>query len=357
MSYRVAVIGLNHYHVTGWVESLAQLPGRVEVVALYDPDPARGTRLAPDHSDPSLSTTLPAWAAELPFETDLDALIRNHNPDVALLTLSNIAAPAAVIKLAQAGVHILTDKPLARTAPEAEPAVAAARASGVKLAVALTRRYGRGWQDAAAMIANGRLGRLLSTEAIFVTSSVQVRDPANLIFDGNAMGGGVLHWLGVHDLDLLLWLSGEPVVEVQAMAGTVDRSVSVEDVISMSLRYRSGAVGTVHYAYALPRPGGEGYLALRGSNASIRLEPSGALTVIGPGDIGDPVMTQQTTYETRNMPGYGAIGAAIIDDLLRAIEEDRDPLATGENVLGALRLIDAAYESARSGHRVRLDQW
>ncbi|MCC6792279.1 MAG: Gfo/Idh/MocA family oxidoreductase [Thermomicrobiales bacterium] len=354
MNHRVAVIGLNHYHVTGWVESLAQLRDRVEIVALYDPDPARGRRLAPDHTDPSLSAALPGWAADLPFVTDLDTLIREHRPDVALVTLPNIDAPAAVTRLANAGIHILSDKPLARTAPEAEPAVAAARANGVKLAVALTRRYGRGWQDAAALIANGRLGRLLSSEAIFVTSSVAVRDPHNLIFDGEAMGGGVLHWLGVHDLDLLLWLSGEPVVEVQAMTGTVDTSVAVEDVISMAIRYASGAVGTVHYAYALPRPGGEGYLALRGSEASIRLEPSGTLTVIGPGDVSDPVMTQQTTYESRRLPGYGAVGATIIDDLLRAIDEDRDPLATGENVLGALRLIDAAYESARTGARVRL---
>lgn len=354
--FRVAVVGLNHYHVTGWVESLAQLPNRVDVVALYDSDPVRGERLAPDHADPHLSPALPAWTADLPFETDLDRLIRDHRPEVALVTLPNADAPAAVARLARAGIHALVDKPLARTAAEAECAVAAARASGTKLAVAFTRRYGRGWQDAAALIANGRLGRLLSSEAIFVTSSVAVRDPANMLFNRTAMGGGVLHWLGVHDLDLLLWLGGEPIVEVQAMTGTVGSAIAVEDVISMAVRYASGAIGTVHYAYALPRSGGEGYLALRGSRGSIRIEPNGALSWTGPGDAKDPVISQQTTYETRKLPGYGAVGVTIIDDLLRAIEEDRDPLATGENAVRSLRLIDAAYESARTGTRVRLDE-
>ena len=353
--YRVAVVGLNHYHVTGWVESLGELTGRVEVVALHDPDPRRGELLAPDHADPHLSQTLPAWAADVPFDSDLARLIREHKPDVALVTLPNADAPAAVERLAAANVHVLVDKPLARTAAEAQRAASAARSAGVKLAVALTRRHGRGWQDAAALISAGRLGRLLSSEAIFVTSSVAVRDPDNLIFDHAAMGGGVLHWLGVHDLDLLLWLSGEPIVEVQAMAGTVGSDLlDVEDVISMAVRYASGAIGTVHYAYALPRPGGEGYLALRGSRGSIRIQPDGTLAWLGPGDASDPVITQQTTYETRRVPGYGAVGVVIIDDLLRAIEEDRDPLATGEHVTQALRVIDAAYDSARSGARVRL---
>jgi hypothetical protein len=197
----------------------------------------RGKRLAPDHSDPHLSAALPSWVAGLLFETDLSCLIREHRPDLALVTLPNSEASAAIEQLAVAGVHVLVDKPLARTAAEAERAVSAARVAGVKVTVGLTRRYGRGWQDAAALIASGRLGRLHSSEAIFVASSVAVRDPSNLIFDRAAMGGEVLHWLRVHDLDLLLWLTGEPIVEVQAMAGTLGSDqIDVEDVISMAIR-------------------------------------------------------------------------------------------------------------------------
>ena len=56
------------------------------------------------------------------------------------------------------------------------------------------------------------------------------------------------------------------------------------------------------------------------------------------------------------MPGYGAGGLAIIDDLLRAIADDRDPLATGEDLVRALRVIDAAYRAAESGLRVRVEE-
>ena len=351
---RVAIVGLNHYHVTGWVETLAEFSDRLEIVALYDEDPERGLKLRPDHTDPHLSRSLPAWAAEIPFFDDLAALIRDATPDIAVVTLPNRAAPAAVERLAQAGVHLMVDKPGARTATEAAHAFGIAREAGVKVAVAFTRRYGRGWQDAKAMIDAGRLGLLITTEAIFITSSVPVRDPSNAIFRRDLMGGGVLHWLGVHDLDLLLWLTGESIVEVQAMCATSVAGVDVEDVVSMTVRYRSGAIGTVHYAYALPRAGGEGYLALRGSNGSITLSPDGTLTWTGPGSAGDPVLTQTNTYESRTAPGYGAAGAAIIDDLLRAIDEDREPLANGEAATEALRVIDAAYRSTVEGRRIHV---
>ena len=138
-----------------------------------------------------------------------------------MVTLPNQLAPDAVVELANSGCHVLVDKPGAVDAAGAERSVIAARTNGVKMAVAFTRRHGRSWQQVARDIRDGRLGRLLSSEAIFVTSSVPVRDPRNLIFDREQMGGGILHWLGIHDIDLILWLSGEPIVELQAMTATM----------------------------------------------------------------------------------------------------------------------------------------
>jgi predicted dehydrogenase len=351
----LGVVGLEHYHVTGWVESIEQFPDQIEIVALYDPNPALGERLAPAHHDPNLSQALAPSYRQLPFTTDLDDLIRRHRLDLALVTLPPATAPAAIATLARAGIHLLIDKPAARTAAEAEAAFAVVRETGVKAAVGLTKRLGPGWQAARAMVESGRLGRLFAAEAIFATSSVRVRDPRNQIFSRALSGGGVLHWLGVHDLDLLLWLTGDQVVEVQAMAGTVNgEPIDVEDVISLALRFASGAIGTVHYAYVLPRPGSDGYVALRGSGGSIKITPTGNVTWIGPGSAIEPVMVEELTYSVAKLPGYGTAGAALVDDLLHAIEEDRDPLANGAHVTEALRIIDAAYRAAETGTRVKV---
>lgn len=350
--WRVIVAGLNHYHVTGWVESLGTLADRIDVVGRCDPDPGRQRVPGPDHIDPNLAPAFPAWFMALPFDTNLDAAIERHRPDIALITLPNALAPDAIEACARRGVHLLVDKPGARTAAEAERAFGAARDAGVTVAVGLTRRYGRGWQDVAAMRQAGRLGRLLSTEAIFVTSSVDVRGTANPIFRRDEMGGGVLHWLGIHDLDELMWLTGERIVEVQAMTATVGTgAIDVEDVVSTSVRYESGAIGTVHAAYALPAPGGEGYVALRGTAGSVNIQPNGNWSWAGRASPHDPARGQQVTYDPAPTTGYGPIGAVVIDDLLRAIGEDRPPLANGQHVTDALRVIDAMYTSATTGRR------
>lgn len=352
---RVVVVGLNHYHVTGWVGSLGALADWIEVVARFDPDPARANALAPDHVDPSLAQTFPGWFNALPYEADLMTLIERHQPDIALVTLPNDEAPVAIETLAGAGVHLLVDKPTARTYDEAARAFAAVDQSGVRAAVALTRRYGYGWREVAALIATGTLGRLLTTEAVFVTSSVRVRDPANLIFDRGRMGGGVLHWLGIHDLDALQWLTGEQIVAVQAMTAVRDGSgVDVEEVVSASVRYASGTVGTVHYSYALPRPGGEGYVAIRGTNGSVKILPDGSWTLMLAGPVDDPLRAKSVTYETGPSTGYGAIGVVILRDLLDAIAEKRSPLGTGSDVVSALRVIDAMYEAAETGRVVEV---
>ncbi|MCO5220344.1 MAG: Gfo/Idh/MocA family oxidoreductase [Thermomicrobiales bacterium] len=355
-SLRTVVAGLEHYHVTGWAETLGLFPDRIEVVGRFDPDSTRADRDRPAFVDPHLPESFPAWFQQVPFYADLDRMLRDTRPDLAMVTLPNRIAPDAIVALTQAGCHVITDKPGALDAAGAGRAVDAARANGVKLAVAFTRRYGRPWQQVASEIARGRLGHILSSEAIFVTSSIPVRDPANPIFDREAMGGGILHWLGIHDIDLIQWLSGESIISVQAMAATMSASaVNVEDTISIQFRLSGGAVGTMHFAYALPRPGGAGSFALRGTDAAVTIDAAGTTEWIGPGSIANPLQSEQLTSDVVRLPGYGSAGAAIVSDMLDAIARDRGPLDPGENARDALRVVDAAYESARTGRAVDID--
>lgn len=352
---RVGVVGLGHYHVTGWVETIEGFPDELEIVALYDPDPDLARTLAPPHHDPSLRPSLGDRYRQLPFETSLADLIERHAIDLALVTLPNVDAPAAIELLARAGIHLVVDKPAARSAPEARRAFDAIRAAGVRAVVGLTRRYSPAAQTAQRLVASGRLGRLVSAEAIFATSSVPVRDPRNRLFDAALSGGGILSWLGIHDLDSLLWLSGEPVVEVSAMAGQVgDPGLEVEDVISVALRFAGGAIGTVHHAYALPARGYRSRLALRGLEASVELGLDDELVILTAGGADGGLREERTSFDVPPVPGYGATGRAAVLDLLDAIPTGREPLANGDALVRALELIDAAYASAQTGRTVRL---
>lgn len=354
---RTVVVGLNHYHVTGWVESLAGFKDDIEIVGRYDPDPARASAIAPDFSDPNLPQFFPGWFSPVPFWDDLDQMVAEVEPQLALITLPNVAVSDAVARLGAAGTHLLVDKPGGAKAVDAEAAMNAARGRGVKVAVAFTRRHGHPWQRVAGEIESGRLGRVMTVEALFTTSSVEVRDPANHIFDRSLMGGGILSWLGVHDIDLIHWLTGQRIVLVQAMSAiATPAAIDVEDTISVAFRLKDGALGTMHFAYALPRQGGEGYVAIRGTKASVRIDATGATTWIGAGTAADPLLTESAMSESIRLPGYGAAGSLIIQDLLGAIAEDHEPRATGEHAVAALKVIDAAYASAsQAGKRVAID--
>ena len=98
---RVGVVGLAQYHVTGWVETLEGFPDELEIVALHDPDPSAAGRWRRSHHDPSLRPGLGEAYRGVPFETSLERLIAGHDLDIALVTLPNADAPAAIERLAR----------------------------------------------------------------------------------------------------------------------------------------------------------------------------------------------------------------------------------------------------------------
>jgi predicted dehydrogenase len=307
--------------------------------------------------DPSLSRELAPKYRALPFYSDLDRLIAEQKLDLALVTLQPRDAPAAMEKLAAAGVHMLADKPVAKNAAEMRRAAEAVRKAGVKASVGLGKRLTAGWLDGRRMIEEGRLGKLLSAEALFTTSSVAVRDPRNHLFSADRSGHGILHWLGVHDVDALLWMSGEAIVEVQAMtANVLGEKIEVEDAISVAFRFAGGGLGTLHFVNAFPRPNSDGYMAFRGQKGSVKIGSDGTLTWVGPGTREEPLLTEERRYEFWNAGGYGAAALIQINDLLTAVRTGGPTFVTLDDMVRTLEVIDAAYESAASGRRVAIPQ-
>jgi predicted dehydrogenase len=180
-----------------------------------------------------------------------------------------------------------------------------------------------------------------------------VRDPANHLFDPSRSAGGILAWLGIHDLDTLPWLAGEAVVEVSAVMARVGHpDLAVEDVASVALRFGGGAVATLHHAYALPARGYRSHFALRGLDGSIELGPGERLTTLLAS--ADGLQEETVEFDDPDVPGYGATGRAAVADLLAAIDEGREAEANGEHLVAALALIEAAYRSAREGRVIRM---
>ena len=238
---RLAHIGVAYPHGDGYIETLLLMPG-IELVALYDPDPAAARAL------------LPPEFQGLGVYDDFDEVLRKERPEAVLITQPNDTTARFITQAAEAGVHVFAEKPCARTAAELMPAIEAVRKSGVRFSTGYTRRVSPAGIAIKEIIERGVLGSLVSIEASWVTTSVQSRGPDNPMFSAERNGGGILHWLGCHWLDFMRWSTSAEVSEVSAILDTLSgEQIDVEDTAAVSLRFDNGMIGSLHCTYAIDK--------------------------------------------------------------------------------------------------------
>jgi predicted dehydrogenase len=281
--------------------------------------------------------------------------------DAVSVALPNyLHAPVAIAAL-RAGLHVLTEKPMAINAREAEEMLQAARQADRKLMVHFNYRFSAPSQFLKRYVDEGNLGRIYYAH----TRWLRARGIPNLggwFGQKSKSGGGPLIDLGVHRLDLALWLMGYPrAISVSAatydllgarLASLSRAAYDVEDLAVALVRLENGATLNLEVSWAggtdkredmltgiygtegaaIQRNSGEGYdfeaLALR--------DVAGHLTQVSP-----KLYPQQTP--------------SAIDHFVDCVIRDCPPEASAEEGVEMMRIIDAIYASAREGREVRLD--
>ncbi|MHB1294962.1 MAG: Gfo/Idh/MocA family protein [Anaerolineae bacterium] len=339
---RLALVGIDHPHAAGYRETVQQMP-EVEIVGLYDPDPASSASQLDE----------PLW--RLPLYSDLEELLRRERPEAALIALPNDATPQAIIACAQAGVHVFAEKPCARTAAEFLLAAEALERAGVQFCTGYARRIMPIGQMIKSVVDEGLLGRLVSIEARWIATSVALRHPEHFLFSQARSGGGMLHWLGSHWLDLMRWCTSSEVAEVAATLSTSsDAGIDVEDTASLALRYDNGMLGSLHCAYVTDRSSDQLYFGLRGTQGWLHWERSGPeLVVHSTHPAWAAASTRTLRVEADTTPGYlGAGGVYMFRRFFAAFREGAEPLFRPVDALRVLEVLDAAHASERSGRRI-----
>ena len=339
---RLAHIGVAYPHGDGYIETLLLMPG-IELVALYDPDPAAARAL------------LPPEFQGLGVYDDFDEVLRKERPEAVLITQPNDTTARFITQAAEAGVHVFAEKPCARTAAELMPAIEAVRASGVRFSTGYTRRVSPAGIAIKEIIERGVLGRLVSIEASWVTTSVQSRGPDNPMFSAERNGGGILHWLGCHWLDFMRWSTSAEVLEVSAILDTLSgEQIDVEDTAAVSLRFDNGMIGSLHCTYAIDKMPHQLFFGLRGSDGWLRWDyMGGEVEVRSARADWSAGVTQVLRFETDDVGGYEmGDGVAVLRRFVESIREDRPAAMSPIDALRILEIIDAAHESSRTGRRV-----
>ena len=256
------------------------------------------------------------------------------------------------IAAASSGKHVLVEKPMALSLPDADAMIAACRENGVQLGVCLQRRAEPLFRRVHDAIHGGDLGEI----TLGVVTMPYYRDePYYAQADWRGTwemdGGGVLMNQGIHIIDLLLWFLGDP-VDVHAFADSRHRSVEIEDTAGAVLRFANGAVATITATVAT-EPGFPHRLEVYGTNGGIQIEGESVLRW-GLADAARetvepwPVATEQVDAGMAGDPrGISTSGhIAILKDFISGIRRGEDPVIDGTEGRRSLATILAVYEDS-----------
>lgn len=344
--FRLAMLGVDHPHGAGWRESLAQLPDEIDVVAFV---PRFG----------GATTSLEERYAHLPRLAAMDDLLRWGEFDGALVCLPNNESPSAMLALAQAGKHILAEKPAAASSEDFAPVAAAIDKAGVAFQSGYLWRYDELAERLRRMIREGQFGKLISVEMSYVTSDIRRRGPEHYLFDPALSGRGFFNWLACHWLDLLLYITDRPVTAVTARVGTFGvTETPVEDGGVAICDLEGGGLATFLGGYWLPRWAGESHWTIRGSERWVHWYPNrpgtgGALEIHGP----QPqflAMDETFSLPPDPTPGYGGQRMLrLLRDWVAVARGQRQACRnTPQTTLDSLQILDSIYASSDRGERI-----
>jgi predicted dehydrogenase len=237
------------------------------------------------------------------------------------------------IAAAEAGKHVLCEKPLALDVPECERILSAARRHGVRLGVAYYRHHYPVVARLRKLLASRELGSpVLVLAQAFAHFDPPADHPRSWLLRKAESGGGPMFDFGCHRLEILLDLLG-PVAEVRGFLANVRLSErDVEDTCVAHLRFRNGAdaVLTVSHAICEPRDTLEVYGTAGSAHVPVLNE--GLLRIV----------TAEGAREEAHPP-HPNLHQPLVDDFVAAVREGREPVVTGEIGLEVSRVLAAIY--------------
>ncbi|MDQ4138045.1 MAG: Gfo/Idh/MocA family oxidoreductase [Actinomycetota bacterium] len=340
------------------MKAYAELPG-VELVAISGKERALGLSLCEEFGVPLF---VDDWS-DLLERTDLDV--------VSIAVPTYLHAPVGIAAL-ERGIHVLTEKPMARSAGEAAQMVQAARTAGRVLDVAFNHRRRGDIEALRGLITEGRIGSPYHARASWMRRQ-GIPKLGSWFTNREMAGGGALLDIGVHVLDYALYALGEPDVRsVSAVThaalgsrglGGSDRETAlagssefeVEDMAAAFVRFADGSALVLETSWAAFRdPVDLMDITVLGSDGGAELSIVGA-TALEAAEIRvyRDENGRHADYRVPTRPGRGHI--KVVDDFIAAVRTPEDwGRHDGARALVRAEIIDACYRSAADGREVML---
>lgn len=362
MDQKVLRIGVIGCGIAQWhLEGFATEP-RAKVIAIAGLDTDRCVQLAQKFDIPNVYT-------------DYKELLANPDIDAVSVAVPNFLHHPIALAAAKAGKHILMEKPLARNEQEGQEMIDAAKEAGVNLSIIFNRRSRTDMRVLEKHIQEGGLGEIYHAKAFWLRRS-RIPGLGGWFTKKEQAGGGPLIDLGVHVLDMALYLMGNPKVLAVSAAtyaeigpqgrgqwkgnrfkSTEGVHYEVEDMATAFLRLEGGKTLTLDVSWALHTKATDDFgVTVYGNKGGAELyveeyASTGTLTLIG--NVGGADAITNPIFESE-APSAGH--ANVIHDWVEELLGGEGRAPSGEEGLDRTRVIDAIYKSAAEGREIRLDQ-
>jgi predicted dehydrogenase len=279
---------------------------------------------------------------------DVPTLLTKEKPHMALVSMEARLAPPLIDAALEAGCHVLCEKPSCVRAENFESLVKKAERNHRHLMLALANRVHAPVREARRIIKEGLLGKLYGLEVHLVADQSRLKREAyrrEWYCSKARGGGGNLIWLGIHWLDLALFITGHKVKKAAGFAGLVGgQPLDIEDSASVALQFDDGTFGTMTAGYYLDR-GYQSHLQVWGEQGWLRLASMEEL----PLEWYSTKDRKRAEIQRYEYPKEQRSYTPFVRAAVRASAGLEPAPITGAEGLHVLRTIFAFYEAAKSG--------
>ena len=288
-------------------------------------------------------------------------MLADEQIDAVSVCVINTEHARVSIQALNAGKHVLCEKPMASTLEECIAMVEAAQKNGRYLMIGQNQRLAKAHRKARKLLGQGVIGDVITFKTSFGHGGPEGwsidRGSHPWFFDKSKSAMGVLADLGIHKLDLIQFLLHRKVIETTCKLVTLDKMdaegnpISVDDNAFCILKMDNGIIGTLTASWTYYGEE-QNSTVLYGTEGIMKIydHPEFAITVID--RDGDRAYYDTDKIQTND----NQTKSGIIDAFIDALEQDHQPIISGEDVLAAMRAVFASIQSSREDRTIRIPE-
>lgn len=287
------------------------------VVAAADPDPEAE-----------------AAAIERGFQhfKDYGQMLESSDIDAVVVSLPHNMLHEAGMRAASRGLHVLLEKPMAVSIPDARALIDECRNADLRLMVNFAHRFRTECWQAFATIQSGAIGQPVLAFDVMASGA---SDLPGWVWDRETAGGGMMMYNGIHSVDRLAWLLSARVSSVSAASGTFSYPVEVEDNLVGTLTFESGAIGAVLQHKSTAASTIKGWQTMvYGTRGALRITGENGLEITSEKESNELLVSRDNHF----------LGAFY--EFADAIRNNRDPVPSGDDGIRALSTVLTLYKAA-----------